>query len=273
VTDSTDIHKRIFEDAPRFDLDDSFQFACHPGVPCFNECCGDITIVLTPYCVVRLKQRLGISSEELHKLYTLMPFSKEVKQPVPILKMGEDEGKKCPFVGPDGCTVYEDRPWACRMYPVGLAAPRDEAEQGDRFYFLLAEDHCKGFAEDNTITIREWLDQQGVAEYDEAGEWFKPVGLHEFWDSGDMSPAKMDMFFAAAYDLDRFRRFVFGSTFLDKFDVPEERVEQLRTDDLALMRFGFQFIQFAVFGEADAMTLNAEFDAVKKREKEFFERK
>jgi len=270
VTD--DIHKRIFEDAPRFDLDDRFRFACHPGVPCFNGCCGDINIVLTPYCVIRLKNRLGLTSEEFHREHTLMPFSKEIKQPVPILRMGDDEAKTCPFVSEQGCTVYEDRPWACRMYPVGLAAPRDEQEQGDRFYFLLAEDHCKGFDESTELTIREWIEQQGIAEYDEAGEWFKPIGLHPFWDSGDTSPAKMNMFFSAAYNVDAFRRFVFESTFLQKFQIPQETIEAVRTDDVELMKLGFQFVKFSVFGEADAMALAAEFDAVKKREKDFFDR-
>jgi len=268
---SDDLKKRIFEEAPRFDLDDRFQFACHPGVTCFNECCADINIVLTPYCVLRLKNRLGLTSEEFHRKYSVVPFSKEVKQPVVVLKMDEDtEGKPCQLLGPEGCTVYEDRPWACRMYPIGLAAPRDEAEQGERFFFLLAEEHCKGFGEANEYSIREWIADQGIAEYDEAGEWFKPISLHPFWDSGDMSPAKMDMYFMVAYDIDRFRRFVFGSTFLDKFVVPDEQVERMRNDDVELMKFGFNFVRLSVFGEGNALPLKAEHDSMKEREKSFF---
>ena len=267
-----DLKTRIFEDARRLELDDSFRFACHPGVPCFNHCCGDINIVLTPYCIVRLKQRLGMTSEEFHNQYTLVPYNKEIHQPVPLIKMRDDEGKSCPFLGDEGCTVYEDRPWACRMYPVGLAAPRDAAEQGDRFYFLLEEDHCKGFAEDNEFTVREWIENQGIAEYDAAGELFQPISLHPFWDGGDMSPAKMDMFWMAAYNLDRFRRFIFESTFLKKFAVAPEVVEQLRTDDMALMKFGFDFVRFSVF-EEPAVSLNPAFSPVQQREKEFFDRK
>jgi len=264
-----DYRQRILEDAPRFDLDDTFKFGCHPGVPCFNDCCADINIVLTPYCVLRLKQRLGITSEEFHQKYSLVPFSKEVKQPVPMIKMRDDENKACPFVGEKGCTVYEDRPWACRMYPVGLASPADDEQE--RFYFLLEEDHCKGFAEDGEFTIREWIENQGIDEYDEAGELFKPISLHPYWDKGEMSPAKMDMFFMVAYNLDRFRRFIFGSSFLEKFDLSDELVEALRTDDTELMKFGFRWIRFSIFEEA-ALALAPKFDVLKQREKEFFHR-
>ena len=29
--------------------DSTFQFRCHPGIACFNACCKDIDITLTPY--------------------------------------------------------------------------------------------------------------------------------------------------------------------------------------------------------------------------------
>jgi len=41
-----------------------FQFNCNPGVSCFTQCCQDVTIVLTPYDVLRLKNGLKISSGE-----------------------------------------------------------------------------------------------------------------------------------------------------------------------------------------------------------------
>ncbi len=268
--DAKEFKRRILEEAPRFDLDDKFRFGCHPGVPCFNDCCRDINIVLTPYCVIRLKNRLQIRSGKFLDDYTVIPFNKHISQPSPILKMGDEEhGKACPFVGPAGCTVYEDRPWACRMYPVGLASPRDIGEQGDPFYFLLEEGHCKGFAEETELSIREWIEDQGIAEYNEMGELFKPISLHPFFDSGDLSPAKMDMFFMVAYDIDRFRRFVFGSTFFDKFVVEDEVKERIRTDDVEMMKFGFAWIRFALFQEP-TMKLHPMFTDVQKRERDFF---
>lgn len=269
MNEASDFKKKILEDAPRMTPSDRFRFSCNPGVPCFNACCADINIVLTPYDILRLKNRLGITSGEFLDTYAVVPFNKEVKQPVPVMKMSDHEDKRCQFVGEQGCTVYEDRPWACRMYPLGLAAPRDEVTQGQRFFFLLEEEHCKGFEEQNEYSVAGWIEDQGIREYDEAGELFKAISLNPYFDSGDLSPAKMDMFFNASYDLDRFRRFVFESTFFEKFVVDEETVEQIRTDDFELMQFSFRFLRYALFYEP-TMELTPEFEALKKREKQFF---
>jgi hypothetical protein len=57
------------------------------------------------------------------------------------------------------------------------------------------------------------------------------------------------MFFMAAYDLDAFREFVFTTTFVKRFDLDDALVERLRTDDEALLLFGFRWLRFALFGE------------------------
>jgi hypothetical protein len=57
------------------------------------------------------------------------------------------------------------------------------------------------------------------------------------------------MFFTACYDLDRFRSFVFESTFLERFELDDELVESLRNDDDALLRFAFRWLRFALFAE------------------------
>ena len=45
-------------------LDSEFQFHCHKGIACFNACCKNIDIQMTPYDIVRLKQRLEMNSSE-----------------------------------------------------------------------------------------------------------------------------------------------------------------------------------------------------------------
>ena len=42
--------------------EDDFRFECRPGLECFTRCCRDITIFLTPYDVLRMKNALNISS-------------------------------------------------------------------------------------------------------------------------------------------------------------------------------------------------------------------
>jgi uncharacterized protein len=253
---STDVRERLQEkiiaDSPRLGPDDTFRFGCHPGVSCFNKCCGDVNIFLSPYDVLRMKRRLGLTSGDFLDKYTLMPVHKGMKTPVIMLRMNDDEAKTCPFLTDAGCGIYSDRPWPCRMYPLGLAAQKDTPDgwRGERFYFLLQEEGCRGFDEPREWTVRQWLDSQGIDAYDEWGEAFKELTLHQFFESGGMlSPEKMHMLFTACYDLDKFREFVFESTLLQRFDVDEDLVHEMRYSEEALLRFAFLWVRFSLFGE------------------------
>ena len=44
-------------------LKDSFTFKCHKGLSCFNTCCRNKLLPLTPYDVLRLKGALGLHSD------------------------------------------------------------------------------------------------------------------------------------------------------------------------------------------------------------------
>lgn len=243
--------QQVLEEFDRLKPESKFKFRCFKGAECFTRCCGDVNIVLTPYDIIRMKNRLGISSDELLNKYTVQPFNKASKLPIVLLKMEDDEKKKCLLVSEDGCTVYEDRPWPCRMYPVGLASPKEIGEGGDEdFYFLVREDHCLGFEEGNEWTVQDWMDDQGVEEYDGLGRLFKEISLHDFFiKGGDLDPYRMEMFFMVAYNIDKFRRFVFESSFLKRFNVDADRLEKVKTDDVELLRFGFEWLKFALFGE------------------------
>ena len=240
------------DDFPRLSNDSKFKFRCHPGVPCFNQCCRDVNIFLTPYDVIRLKNHLGITSGELLAKYTISPFDKNLHFPVVLLKMTENEDKTCPFVTEKGCGVYEDRPWACRMYPLGLASPKEgmTGPLQKEFYFLMKEPVCKGFDEDHNYTVGDWLDDQGINEYNDMGQAFKDITLHPYFDKGGvLPPAKVEMFFTVCYNIDKFRDFVFNSTFLEKFEIDEETLKKIKGDDIELLNFGYQWLRFSLFGE------------------------
>jgi len=245
------LKKEILKEYPRLDEQSNFSFSCHKDVPCFNACCGDVNIFLTPYDIIRLKTNLGITSTEFLKKFTISPFDQNLPYPVILLQMGSDEKKMCPFVTEEGCSVYPDRPWACRMYPLGLASPGDDSEDLDKeFYFLLKEDICQGFNEDRRWTIREWLENQGITEYNRMGAYFKELTTHKFFRKGEpLPPKKVELFFIGCYDVDRFRKFVFDSSFLDKFEVDDAIIEKIKTNDLELLRFAYGWLHFALFGE------------------------
>ena len=43
-------------------INETFGFACHKKVSCFNHCCKDLNQTLTPYDVLRLKIQLKITA-------------------------------------------------------------------------------------------------------------------------------------------------------------------------------------------------------------------
>jgi Fe-S-cluster containining protein len=266
------LKEEILKDYPKMTKDSEFSFACHPGVPCFNACCADVNIFLTPYDILRLKNHLGMTSEEFLSKHTVSPFDKNSTYPVILLAMNDDEKKTCPFVGEGGCTVYEDRPWACRMYPLGMGSQRDAGDGSESdFYFMLKEDVCKGHNESHKQTVADWLENQGINEYDKMGYYFKELTLHEFFQKPEnLTSQKIEMFFTACYNLDKFREFVFESTFLEKFDVDDETKKKIKEDDAELLKFGYFWLRFALFGEK---TINVKEDVLEAKQKQLDSKK
>jgi len=241
---------KILKQSARLGLDDRFTFSCSPQLSCFGHCCRDVTIVLTPYDVLRMKRALKMDSSEFLEQCTLRMQNVDQKFPIVILKMREEELKRCQFLSDKGCDVYSDRPWACRMYPLGLAEPKKGTDTDQTFHFLIQEDLCLGHAAGVPISVREWIECQGIEEFEMMSAGFKELTLHDFWNTNQpLTPQQADMFYMACYDLDRFRRFLFETRFVQLFDVDEARIEALKTDDQELLDFGVQWLRFAIFGE------------------------
>ena len=239
----------ILKNQARMTPDDQFTFSCGLNLDCFTQCCHDISIVLTPYDILRLKKALKMDSTEFLEKHTLPLFSPQQKFPLTILRM-DPETKKCPFVTEKGCQVYTDRPWACRMYPLGVAKPKNPTPADQPFYFVLHEELCHGHGQGKIHSVRGWVAEQGIEEYEMMGASFQELVLHDFWNhESSLTPQQAEMFSLACYDLDRFRRFVFESRFLELFEIDEVRVESLRSDDEELLEFALLWLRFSLFGE------------------------
>lgn len=227
-----------------------FRFHCHPAVQCFNECCADLRLVLTPYDVLRMKRRLRLLSWDFLKEFTVPDWDENPYLPMLRLRMREEGRKPCPFVTEAGCSIYPDRPGACRLYPLGRGA---RAAQGTgrevEFYFVVREDHCMGFLEDREWTLEEWLKDQEVALYNEMNRPWMEIVTSSHPGLKRMDERKLAMFYMASYDLDRFRSFVLNSGFVERFDLPEGELEAIKRDDLPLFSLAMKWIRFALFGE------------------------
>ncbi len=239
----------ILEKSPRLDCDAKFNFRCDPSMDCFNSCCSDVAILLSPYDVLRLKRALRMDSTEFLEKYTLTMRSKEKGIPVLFLRM-DGETKKCPFVAESGCQVYAHRPWACRMYPLGMAEPKGAPAVPGRFYFLVQEQLCHGHGAGQDRSVRQWIDQQGVDPFDQMQGRFLELMSHPGWDKPELlTQEKLDMYFMTLYDLDRFRRFVSETRFLELFEVEEARIDAIAEDDEELLEFAIDWLAFSLFYE------------------------
>ncbi len=230
------------EELTRLAPEHMFQFNCVPGVTCFTQCCRDVTIVLTPYDVLRMKNALEITSEEFIEKFAVVIQRENQLIPLVVLKMDKDT-KKCPFVSDSGCSIYEDRPWPCRMFPL-------EMNDDGTFKVITDRPFCKGFEEDQKLVISEWLLEQGIPVYDEMNSLFTEVTAPLKAEQLDIDNSKVfQMIFMALYNLEKFRDFVFKSTFLDRFEVDAITVEKIKRRDIELLKFAFDWIKFGILGQ------------------------
>jgi hypothetical protein len=233
-------------------LKSSFRFNCHKGVKCFTDCCRGIDIMLTPYDILTMRKKLDMSSEEFLAIFTKPEILEKAGLPVVTLKLLDDEKKSCPFVeDKEGCAIYEDRPTTCRYYPLGVGSLSYSGEKGekDEFFFTVKEAHCLGFEEDKQWTVAEWRKDQGVDLRDRINDgWMELiVRKKSLPPSMKLSEESRKMFFLACYNIDKFRDFVFNSTFLKRYDFPEQDIESIKNDDINLLQFGFEWLKATFF--------------------------
>ena len=265
----------------RLQSTDMFCFSCHKDVPCWNVCCHGADVTLTPGDIVRLSKRHEMTAEEFLLEYTVPAIWDKADMPVAKLKMtGKAGDGPCVFMDEkDGCTVYGDRPTTCRYYPLGMASIKmKDAEDKDDFQFLVKEPHCKGHEQDKLQNVNQFREEQGVIWYDAVNRgWYDVLMKMASWRSIGgpggkvLDPQKKKMFFMISTDVDAFRRFVFDSSFLDKFAIEPEVVEAMRESDFELMKFGFRWLRFALAYEP-TVKLNPKYHPAAQKEKDFFQR-
>ncbi len=240
---------RAPDDGRRLHPGDTFRFSCAPGLACFNTCCRNKDLVLTPYDVLRLRTACGLHSDRFLERYVLYRPDPGSGFPVLSLRMQEDPEKRCPFVGADGCTVYRHRPTACRLYPLGRAtAPASETGGQDTFFFLLDTPGCLGVSEPDTVRLQDWLEGQGLLPCLEFNNLMLKLLFHKKRDRRvPLTPPQVQKMILACYNPDAFRTFLFRSGFLKQAGVPAGRRRKIRENDETLLRFGFEFLERVLF--------------------------
>lgn len=211
-------------------------FACHENLPCFTQCCRDVNIYLTPYDVLRLRRALKIGSSEFLNRYTHSFLAKLTHIPVVQFRMNEST-LMCPFVTPDGCKVYDDRPWACRMYPLDL-----DVKHPGCYRFITTSSKCFGLREKTEWTVEDWLISQGIAPYREMEELYQGVMPPQFSPRAKMDAGLGKLLFLA-YDLDVFKEMIQHRAFRKLHDLDEESYRRAMEDEEELLKLAFSYIR------------------------------
>ena len=227
--------------------DQQFCFACHPGVPCFTECCRELDLALTPYDVLRLKKRLQVQSGSLLEQYVIIEWDDRLVFPQCYLTMVDDGRASCVFVSPDGCTVYEDRPGACRAYPIGRGVSSQDSKE---HYVLVEEPHCKGFAESTSQTPHHYLRDQGLEDYSRHNDAMMSILQHEKVQQGFRpNRQQLDQFIMALYNLDLFRQEMSDGRISMKRPLNSAELQGLAGNEEQLLFLGINWLKQEIFGE------------------------
>ncbi|MBF0225922.1 MAG: YkgJ family cysteine cluster protein [Desulfobacterales bacterium] len=228
-----------------------FSFKCHKGLACFNKCCRNINLFLYPFDIIRLKNALKISSDEFiekHVDIVLRPLN---FFPDVLLSLNKDEEHTCPFLTESGCKVYEDRPYTCRTFPMEEGLLMDENIKNEKMVYLYRPpDFCLGQHEQQQWTPCSWKSDQKAMLYSEmTAKWAKIKALFHSDPWGIEGPygAKGKMAFMAAYNVDKFKNFIFKSSFTQRYKVKPSTLKIIKKNDIELMNFGFEFIKFFVW--------------------------
>ncbi len=228
---------------------DPFQFACSPQGPCFNACCHDLNQFLYPYDIIRLKQALQIDSSEFLQKYTSQHIGPETSLPIFSLRFRADQAQACPFLTPEGCGVYSDRPASCRLYPLARAISR-QAETGTiiEHFALIQEDHCHGFKTGPKRTARQWMKEQDVIEYNSHNDrMISIIGLKQQRHPKPLDWADAHLFHRTLYDIDHFRSVADKKGIFQELGIDADQENSAFTDDTELLKVAEKWIVAKLF--------------------------
>lgn len=230
---------------------ETFSFACNAQVDCFTDCCHNADMYLYPYDIIRMKNRLGMSSDAFLERHTYSDYRDNEFFPSVMLKMSQEEGLPCPFLTSQGCAIYQDRPFSCRAYPLEPAVSR-AAGYYQVAYFISAHDHCHGHGKGREWTADEWIRDQEMGDYNVMNaHWVAMDTLFRSnpWGPQGLKSPALKMASMACFNVDRFRDFVLNSSFLSRFEVPGERLDKAMNSDPDMMLLGFDFVKSFLTGQ------------------------
>lgn len=228
--------------AQALEKDTQFTFSCHNGLDCFTECCRLLELELTPYDILRLRRSTGLSSTDFLEQYVIIEQEEDQIFPRLFLTMVDDGRASCAFVTAHGCTVYKDRPGACRAYPLGRASIQSATDSTEDHYILMQEPHCHGFLEQVSQTAERYCRDQALIEYNRFNDKVASILKHPQFRCGKiLQPEDRELFLLFLYDLDRLRIVISSGVIPDMTPIAVQEV--LSKNDEELLLFAIEWLR------------------------------
>lgn len=192
--------------------EDTFNFACDTC----GLCCANTDILVTPYDLIRLRRYLGCATTDLirRRLVEVFPGGRS-RVPLAMISFRPlgDDFTVCPFLahvadkdqlmqrmagrgkptledleaarvpGKMACAIYPARPGVCRSSPLGRVVTfypegeEDRAWREQKVILVSPGPDCQGMKADNRVTVREWLEQNGVLPYWQASRSYQRLSV------------------------------------------------------------------------------------------------
>lgn len=244
--------QQYMDSLPVLEEGQTFCFECNPDVACFGRCCRQLTLPLTPYDVLRLRRALGMTSADFLTTLTTMRTIPDSGLPIPMLKMCGGPEETCPFLTPTGCQVYDDRPGACRSYPIGRGT-RPSPNGVYETHYLVQEDHCRGFDAGRDWTAQEWFEREGLTPYNNANDRYMRLGAMIAASGRPLEDRLATMCILCCYQLDRFRELVDRMRIFERVRVDPARQAAVRDHDEDALEFGLDWMELVIFGTCDGL--------------------
>ena len=143
---------------------DLLQLTCG-AAGCSSTCCkATAPIILNPYEIARICKASNLSYEDL-----LDVLDTDRAKGFPLVMLPRDPA--CHFWTATGCRIYEARPLACRLFPLGRVF-----EDGRSHIVLPEVNRCSGLVPAPSKSVAAYLQEQDTALFIEmADRWIEFV--------------------------------------------------------------------------------------------------
>jgi Fe-S-cluster containining protein len=139
---------------------DRIQLSCGPDGCSSNCCTRSSPVVLNPYEISLICRASGLSYEDL-----LDVVETDRVEGFPLVMLPRDP--QCHFWTGKGCRIYDARPLACRLFPLGRVF-----HEGRSYIVLPERNLCAGLSSAADRTVADYLVQQDTAMHIEmADRW------------------------------------------------------------------------------------------------------